>query len=142
MGACGPCGFHGVGWEILNRGVTGSALYFKTQSGCCVEIILKCNKSENKKTTLKAIRMVCARDDCGLGHHFVEWGELQHTNGFRSREPRKGRHAVISSCASHLCLYHLLLDGSPSIIPASQSLLLYGLLFQAVSSLSHFIFPL
>lgn len=74
MGARGPWGFQGVGWEILSRGVTESALYFKAQSGCCVEIILKCIKSGNKKTTLKAIRMMCARDVCGLGHHFVEWG--------------------------------------------------------------------
>lgn len=73
-----------MGWEILSRGVTGSALYFKTHSGCCVEIILKCSKSGNKKTTLKAIRVMYARDDCGLGHHFVEWEELQTHKWFQS----------------------------------------------------------
>lgn len=64
----------------------------------------------------------------------------KHTNGFSPWEPRKGRHTVLSSCAFHLSLYHLLLDGSPSITPAYQSLPFYCLLFQAVSSLSHYYF--
>lgn len=36
------------GWEISGGGVTGSALHLKSQSGCCVEIILKWSKSGNK----------------------------------------------------------------------------------------------